>query len=355
MFLRYVCLMLALAGFAFSQMKMSVEQLSGFIKSSVQNRLDDKKIAEYVHRVQLTNRLEASRVEDLRILGAGPKTVLALRELIETSRKLPEPPPPPPPKSVAATTKTPPPPDFDKILQQITDQARNYSANLPNYICAQVTRRFVDPTGSENWKSADTIQEQLTYFEQKEAYKVVMVNGKAAPETLTHDKLGGATSSGEFGSILNGIFAPETRAEFSWDHLGKWHGRIMYVLGFDVPASRSSYTIYHHGTQRKITAGMRGLIYADRDTGMVMRIKTECTEIPADYPIQKVELELNYDFIKIADNEFVLPLHSELRSKEGSYLAKNETDFRLYRKYGTSSDIKFEEFAADTPKQPEKK
>lgn len=355
MYLRYVGLCLALAGVVFSQTKMSVEQLSGFIKSSVQNRHEDKKVAEFVQRVQLTNRLEASRVEDLRVLGAGPKTVLALRELIESSRQLPAPPPPAPPKPEAATTKTPPPPDFDKIVQQVSDQARNYSANLPNYICAQVTHRFVDPTGSENWKSADTIQEQLTYFEQKENYKVVMLNGKAAPETVTHDKLGGATSSGEFGSILSGIFAPESHTVFTWDHLGKWHGRIMYVLGFEIPASRSNYTIYHQGTQRKITAGQRGVIYADRDTGMVMRIKLECTEIPADYPIQKVDLELNYDFIKIAESEFVLPLRSELRSKEGSYLVKNETDFRLYRKYGTSSDIKFEEFIEDKPKQPQKK
>ena len=355
MFLRNVCLVLALAGLALSQMKMSVEELSGFVKSSVQNRLEDKKVADIVQRVQLANRLEASRVEDLRILGAGPKTVLALRGLMESSAKLPAPAPPPPPKPAAATTKTPPPENFQKIVEDVTERARNYSANLPNYICAQVTKRYVDPTGSENWKLVDTIQEQLTYFEQKENYKVVMVSGKAAPETLKHEQLGGATSSGEFGSILSGIFAPETQTEFSWDHLGKWQTRIVHVLAFNVPLSRSNYTIYHQGSQRKITAGYHGLIYADRDTGMVMRIKMECQEIPPDYPIQKVELDLNYGFIKIGENEYVLPLRSELRSKEGSYLVKNETDFRLYRKYGTDSVIKFDVLEEDKPKQPEKK
>jgi len=354
MYLRYVCLLVVTAGLALSQMKMSVDQLNGFIKTSVQNHLDDREVAKYVGRVQLTNKLEASRVEDMRIMGAGPKTVLALRELIESSRKLPDAPPPAPPKPAPGTVKTAPPPDYDKILQQVSEMAKNYSANLPNYICAQVTRRFVDPTGAENWKTADTIHEQLTYYEQKEAYKVMMVNGKAAPETLTHEKLGGATSSGEFGSILAGIFADHSDTQFSWDHLGKLRGRIMYVLAFDIPASRSNYTIYHHGTQRKIVAGQRGLIYADRDTSMIMRIKLECTEIPTDYPIQKVDLDLNYDFVKIADNEFLLPLRSELRSKEGSYLVKNETEFRLYRKYGTQSDIKFGEITDDVLKQIEK-
>ena len=355
MYLRYVCLLLALAGPALSQRKMTVEELSGFVKSSVQNGLEDKKVADIVQRVQLTNRLEASRVEDMRILGAGPNTVLALRGLIESSAKLPTPAPPPPPKPIVTTTQAPAPEDFQKIVQSTTDKARNYSANLPNYICAQVTKRYVDPTGAENWRLVDTIQEQLTYFEQKENYKVVMVSGKAAPETLKHEQLGGATSSGEFGSILNGIFAPETQTEFTWDHLGKWQGRIMYVLAFNVPVSRSGYTIYHQGSQRKITAGYHGLIYADRDTGMVMRIKMECQEIPPDYPIQKVELDLNYGFIKISEMEYVLPLRSELRSKEGSYLVKNETDFRLYRKYGTESVIKFDLLEEDKLKQPEKK
>lgn len=353
MYSRYVCLLVVAAVLAVAQRKLTVDELEGFIKSSVTNHLDDRKVAESVKKFQLTHRLEAGRVEDMRIMGAGPKTVLALRELIETSHSLPEAPAAAPPKpTAAAPVKTPPPPNFDKILQDVTDHARNYSANLPNYICAQVTRRYVDPTGAENWRTADTIQEQLTYFEQNEKYKVVMVNGKAAPETLTHDKLGGATSSGEFGSILHAIFAENSHTEFSWERLAKLRTRIMYVIAFEIPASRSTYTIYHAGSQRKITAGQRGVVYADRDTGMIMRIKLECTEIPPDYPIQKVDLDLNYDFIKINEREFVLPLRSELRSKEGSYLVKNETDFRLYRKFGTESEIKFEEFVDDKVKQP---
>ncbi len=353
MYLRYVCLLLVVASLALAQRKVTVDELEGVIKSSVQNHLDDKKVADMVKKFQLTNHLEASRVEEMRIMGAGPRTVLALRELIETSHGLPDAPPPAPPKpTAAAPVKTPPPANFDQILQEVTDHARNYSANLPNYICAQVTRRFVDPTGIENWRTADTIQEQLTYFEQQEKYKVMMVNGKSVADTVTHEKLGGATSSGEFGSILNSIFAEHSGTQFTWERLAKLRTRIMYVIAFEIPASRSSYTIYHAGSQRKITAGERGVIYADRDTGMIMRIKLECTEIPPDYPIQKVDLDLNYDFIKINDKEYVLPLRSELRSKEGSYLVKNETDFRLYRKFGTESGIKFEELVEDPPKKP---
>ena len=46
---------------------------------------------------------------------------------------------------------------------------------------------------------------------------------------------------------------------------------------------------------------------------------------------------------------YLLPLKSELHSKEGRYLVKNETEFRLYNKYGTESEIQFDT-ATDAPR-----
>ena len=45
---------------------------------------------------------------------------------------------------------------------------------------------------------------------------------------------------------------------------------------------------------------------------------------------------------KIAGQEFLLPLKSELHSKDGRYSTKNETEFRNYNKYGTESSITFD-------------
>jgi hypothetical protein len=75
---------------------------------------------------------------------------------------------------------------------------------------------------------------------------------------------------------------------------------------------------------------------------MVMRIRMECDDIPSDFPIQQVSLDLNYDFTKISDQEFVLPLKADLRSREGRFLVWNEIEFHLYRKFGTESSITFD-------------
>ncbi len=338
--IRTVAVLLVLSVAAQAQSATTVEQLTSFIQSSVKMKLEDRKVAEYVQKMKLTNRLDDRTVEDLQGMGAGPKTVAALRQLSAGSASLP---PPAPPKPKPTPVYIPPPSEEEqqKILAQIKEYAANYTKSLPNYICTQVTRRHYDPSGTEAWRLADTIQEQLSYFEQKESYKVVMVNGKMV-ENVQHDKLGGATSSGEFGTMLSEIFNPETQTEFSWDHWATLRGRKMYVFGFRVQQTRSKYTIYHNESRKQITTGYHGTVYADSDTGMVMRIKMQCDDIPPDFPIQSVALDMNYDYTKISEQEFVLPLKFEIRSREGKQLVWNEASYHLYRKFGADAKITFE-------------
>ena len=90
-------------------MNMTVAQLVMFIRSSVQLKQPDRQVAEYLRQVKLADKLDDRTIEDLQSLGAGPKTVAALRELGEASASLPVAPPPPPPKPVYVP---PPPPEF---------------------------------------------------------------------------------------------------------------------------------------------------------------------------------------------------------------------------------------------------
>src|ERR1700681_2935068 len=184
-----------LAGRAPAQSKLTVEQLISFVKSSVQLHHDDRQIATFIKKnVKLSNRLDARTVEELQGAGAGPQTVAALKGLITESASL-EPPPPPAPKLVV---EGPPPPDSieqKQILADITERARNYVKSLPNFICLQVTRRYGDASGLENFRLIDTIAERPSYFEQKEDYKVVSVNGVPVTSPVKHEQRNGASSS----------------------------------------------------------------------------------------------------------------------------------------------------------------
>jgi hypothetical protein len=249
-----------------------------------------------------------------------------------------------PPKAVAAPPPPPPAPDSieqAEAMSGMREYALHYTKSLPNYVCVQTTRRHIEPTVRGYAPYGDVVQEQLTFFDQKETYKVEMIDHKSVVN-IDHNQLGGAVSSGEFGSMLLHIFDPETGAEFDWDHWATLRGKRMYVFSFRVPKS-AGYSMYEGESKREYVSAYRGMVYADRDTKAVMRIKMDCVGIPADYPIKDVGITLDYTPTKIADQEFVLPFHFELNSTSSKAVVKNQADYKLYRKFGAEATITFAE------------
>lgn len=355
--MRSLCLLLLLSLAAPSQSGRTVDELVSFIRSAIQAKYDDKKIADEVLKIKLVNRLDAATVEQVQHMGAGQKTIAALHKLAEASAGLPA--AAGAPKAAPTALAPPDPAELQQILAAIRANALNYTESLPNYICTQVTKRHVDPTGTESWRVADTIMEQLSYVDQKENYKVVMVNDHLVTNNLQHDQLGGASSSGEFASILRTIFDPGTETDFGWERWTTLGGKRTCVFHFRVRQQR--YSIHHEGSKRTVVTGFHGLIFANRDTKMVMKVNLECDDIPADFPIQSVALELNYDTVEISGQQFVLPLLSEVRSREGKLLSWNEVSYHSYHKYSADASISFETPDAvpadklkEQPAQPDK-
>lgn len=332
---------LAMSLAAYGQRQMSVPDLVTFIKSSIQLHNDDKAVADTLRRIRLSNRLDAGTVEDLQGMGAGPRTLAALRELAAASASLPAAAPAAPPPPVAVIPP-PGPAELKQILAEITEKALAYTKGLPNFICAQVTTRSFDPSGTESWHQEDKIQEQLSYVDGKEDYKVVLVNNLPVAN-MKHEQLGGVTSSGEFGTMLYQIFAPQTQTQFDWERWATLRGKRMYVFSFHVSQPNSDYSIYHGPTGRTIVAGYHGLVYADAETKQIMRIKMDCEGLEG-FPINQVSLTLDYAPTRISDQDFVLPMAAEVRSREGRALGKNVMQFSLYRKFSSEATITF-----DTP------
>src|ERR1700722_18451511 len=324
---------------AASEMNMTVAQLEMFIRSSVELKQPDIKVAEYLRHVRLTDKLNDRAIEDLQSLGAGAKTVAALRELSDASATL-RAAAPPPPKPVYVP---PPPPssiEQENIIDQARDYALNYTKQLPNFICVQVTRRDYDPTGTgNNWYHSDTITSRLSY-NGVENYEVILHNNQPVTNGNMR-QFGGTTSEGEFASMLAEIFEPQTHTEFSWDHWGKLRGRKTYVFAYEVQQEFSHYRVEAEGAQTIVPA-YRGQVYIDEDTKMVVKIVMKPYDMPASFPIHDITTSLDYDFETIGDQKFMLPLKSVLTSKRDRQMSKNDIEFRLYRKFGTESTIKFE-------------
>ena len=336
-----LCLVTALGMSAAAETSLTVSQLVTFIHSAIERKTPDKQVAEYLKHVKMAEKLDDQTIEDLQSQGAGQKTVAALKELGTASAALSKAAPPLPKAAVYVQAPGPHSVEQGKIIEETREYVKNYTKNLPNFICVQVTRRDVDPTGTGSaWHHEDTITTKLSYNEGREDYQVVLVNNATPPPGTTMDKLGGTNSAGEFGSMMRDIFDRESNARFEWHHWGKLRGRATYVFAYDI---EQQYSRLHLIAEKQdIATAYRGLIYIDQDTKMVTKYTEVPYNIPETFPMHNVELQLDYDFTKIGDSEFLLPLKSVNSSKSTRQLSKNEIEFRLYRKFGTESTIKFE-------------
>lgn len=353
-FCRLAALFLACLG-VWAGSGYTVQQIKQFIQSAIQLKNPDKEVAATLRNMHLSEHLDLDTVEALQNEGAGPKTVAVLKEMANSSASLPQP--------AAAAPKPsyvqPPPPsseDLAKLLDQVRDYAVNYTKRLPDFICLEQTRRYVDTTGHESWRQMDTLTARLSYFNQKEDYKLVSQNDKVSTDG-SYTSVGGAMSMGDFGTDMKDIFDPESHARFEWDHLGKLRGRLANVFSYRVPLEFTRYTIEYQGEQKgdvqRIKVGYHGLVYVDKEYETIVRITMEADNIPPLFPVREAKEILDYDFIKIGDAEFFLPLVANIQMHTGREWTKNVKEFRLYRKFSADAVIKFDE--KELPPLPEDK
>jgi hypothetical protein len=322
--------------FCSAQTVLTIEQLYSFIKSSVQLKHPDKQVAGFLRNMKLKERLDERTIEDLQGYGAGPKTLEALRELAATSAALPA---PAPRHSERRSAIPPPSPDEqERVLAQARETSLNFDKTLPDFICTQVTRRYADPSGLEFWRLMDTLTARLSYFERKEDYKLVMVNN--AVVNLGYEDVGGAIRRGDFGTMLRDVFEEQHKARFQWERWATLRGRRTHVFAYTVPQPFSELTI---AWERKewVKVGYKGLVYVDRETNKVTRIVQEATEIPPSFPISEASTILDYDYVDISGSQYLLPLRAVTRTRAGKLLTKNETEFRLYRKFAAEATLTF--------------
>ncbi len=350
-----------------AEMQMNLDQLVQFVRSEIalHHGTNDKQVAAYIKKIQLTEKLTDKVILDLETQGAGPKTVQALQELRDQTANLKPPthdatysPATAPDNTLTTGPATAslrskavfPPPNSERqqqILDAMKQYAMSYTQNLPNFMCVQVTRRYIDPNGSDHFRSLDTVLAKLSYVSGREDYRVYSVGDRMVEDATMESagKGGGAISIGEFGSMMQQIFEPRSEAQFGWDHWSSINGRRMAVFNFFIDSGHSGYSITYGsspGDEQRIITAYKGLIYADENTGEIARIKFIAVDIPRSFPVSEATEIVDYDQVDIGGQPYICPLMAQLFMRAGRESSKNQIEFRNYKKFGTESVITYD-------------
>ena len=145
-----------------------------------------------------------------------------------------------------------------KLLDEVRDYAINYTRRLPDFICLEQTRRYEDPAGRQAWRPVDVLTARLSYFNQKEDYKLISQNGRAVTD-LPYASIGGAFSVGDFGTSMRTVFDPASHATFAWKRWATLRGRRAHVFSYRVPPEYSTYMLRYEGDEGRDAESQDGL------------------------------------------------------------------------------------------------
>jgi hypothetical protein len=333
---------------AFAQTAITVDKLIDFMRSSIplvkQKQMTDSKLAESLKGYKLTQRLEDRVIEELQEEGLPSRTVAALRAMATASASLPTAearkiePPAPPPEEPAPPIET-----QRKVLAAAREYALNYSTSLPNFICAQSTKRY------DNNRMYSSVLAKLTYYEQHEKYDTITVDDKLT--NTPYEKLEGSISTGEFGSMLKGIFEPQTAADFSWSSWRTVNGHKSYVFKFEVDREHSQWEIEDRQSHMKVTPAYSGFVWVDEKNNSILEFYMRAKGLPPTFSITEAESRLYYDTVEISGIRFVLPSRAEMHLLAGRDDQKNLISFHNYQKYSADATLKFDEVVPDAPEK----
>jgi len=227
------------------------------------------------------------------------------------------------------------------MLSGARARVSDYKRTLPNFVCTRVSKRFVDASGRGEWKLNDSYVNLLRYVDGEETTVLLEVDGRRASDSQSEGR--GAVVTGEFGELLSMLFSEKTKADIQWRGVADLGGARTQVFQFRVARSNSLYEVVAEsgGPNSVIYAAYHALVYIDANTFAVRRVSIEAENLPKDFHIRESAIAVEYDFVPIGGNDYLLPLRSTLFVRQGAhYLRRNEIEYQNYRRYGSESSIK---------------
>ncbi len=228
---------------------------------------------------------------------------------------------------------------LDDLIDKTREWALTFTSGLPNFLCQQSTTRYVEQSRSEGFQPIDLVTAKVLYEDGHEKYSEITVGGRRTNKSMM--EIGGSTSTGEFASVLSGLFEEGARAEFKFLQSTTVARQPAAIYDFKVPLRNSNWTIQVGG--QALRPAYSGSVWIDKETSQVRRIEMQADNVPKDFPDDTIASAVDYEEVPLGTTKFLLPVHAEnLSCQRGSSICtKNTIDFRDYHKYTGESTIEF--------------
>ena len=228
----------------------------------------------------------------------------------------------------------------DARIAKAREVVASYTQSLPNYFCQEHVARLASTTQNVDWRPLDVIAATVVFENGRDQYRNLTVNGK--PVSKRMEEMEGSWSTGEFGIIAADLFSPATAAEFTSGGSSRSGAHDAVVYDFEVDREHSHWHI--QAPSQSIRPAYKGRVWLKNDTAEVLRIEMQTDRMPKEFPFDKVESAVDYEYVRLGEHQFLLPVHAETLTcvRGTSNCSRNVIDFRNYRKYAGESTITYD-------------
>jgi hypothetical protein len=250
--------------------------------------------------------------------------------------------------------------EASELLEKTRAKTLEAVGEMPDFVVKQAIQRSAAYAGTGTFRNLDSLIVAVSYKSTgQEDYKLLSLNGAIQnnPQSKSsYEEVGGTSSTGEFVTVLAIIFKPESLTRFEPVETDLIRGRKALVYEFWTDRDRARQQIVCQNIlSASAVTGIHGRVWIDRADQRVLRVESEATDIPENFPCTAARRNIDYDWTTIADEKYLLPLVSDVRvtvrDKARLFETRNLIRFKNYQKYGT--EVKIVE--ADSEPEPEEK
>jgi hypothetical protein len=246
-------------------------------------------------------------------------------------------------RSNPAAAQLPPKKETADIIANARKKTLEAVAEMPDFVVKQQIQRYAAYAGTGNFRALDRLVVAVSYRASgQEEYKVLSRDGilETNPQNKqSYMETGGTSSTGEFVTMLATIFKPESDTLFDAIETDLIRGRRALVFDFSVERDKAKQVVAVGSPRDSTITGIKGKIWIDRDDFRVLRVESEATGIPEAFPVRTATRAIDYDWVKISDEKYLLPSLSDVRltfrEKREVYETRNLIRFKDYQKFGT--------------------
>ena len=208
--------------------------------------------------------------------------------------------------------------EADALLSKTRQNTLAALEDMPDFVVKQQIQRSIAYAGTGTYTPQDNLIVAVSYRASgEEDYRLLMVNGIMQADTKSkqsYEEAGGTSSTGEFVTMLATIFKPESETKFEPVETDLIRGRKAVVFDFVTRAELADQRLTCKVIlERSARTGIRGKVWVDTQIGRVLKIESEATDIPPDFPCPTAKRNIDYDWVTISDEKYLLPLLSDVR------------------------------------------